>query len=48
MLDRFNYYRIVEKPHLESGHTFSMTADSPRYRIELIMDDRYPEGPTFP
>ena len=47
LLNQFNYYRIVEKPELESGHTFSLTPDSPRYRIELLMDDRYPEDHLF-
>ena len=47
LLNQFNYYRIIEKPDLESGHTFSLTADSPYYRIELIMDNRNPEDHLF-
>jgi hypothetical protein len=41
VLNRFNYYRIVEAPHLESGHTFSISADSGRYRLKLLDDHRH-------
>jgi hypothetical protein len=41
LLNQFNYYQLVEKPNLESGHTFSLTADSPRFRIELLTDERH-------
>jgi hypothetical protein len=47
LMNQFNYYQIVEKPSLESGHTFSLTADSPRFRIELLMDERHPDDDLF-
>ena len=40
-------WEILEKPLLESGHTFSLTADSPRFRLELLTDDRHPEDDLF-
>lgn len=47
LLNQFNYYRVVEKPGLDSGHTFSLTADSPRFRIELLTDERHPDDDLF-
>lgn len=47
LLNQFNYYQIVEKPSLESGHTFSLTADSPRFRIESLTDERHPDDDLF-
>lgn len=47
LLNQFNYYRILEKPLLETGHTFSLTADSPRYRLELLTDHRHSEDDLF-
>lgn len=41
LINRFNYYRIVEQPQLSSGHTFSLTPDSPRYRLNLVEERRY-------
>lgn len=41
VLNRFNYYRIVETPYLESGYTFSVSGDSARYRLELLDDHRH-------
>lgn len=40
-MNRFNYYQIVEHPELESGHTFSLTPDSPYYRLTLDQDQRH-------
>jgi len=40
-MNRFNYYQIVEKPTLESGHTFSLTPESPYYRLTLVADHRH-------
>jgi hypothetical protein len=47
LLNRFNYYRIMESPELEEGHTFSLSEDSPRYRLELVPDRRHPEDHPF-
>ena len=41
LMNRFNYYQIVEHPELTSGHTFSLTPDSPRSRLNLIEDGRH-------
>jgi hypothetical protein len=41
LLNRFNFYRITESPPLASGHTFSLAADTPRYRLTLIPDERH-------
>lgn len=46
-MNRFNYYQIVERPILASGHTFSLTADSPSYRLALISDARHGEDELF-
>jgi len=46
-INRFNYWQIVEKPILKSGHTFSLTADSPRFRVELLKDTRHSEDDLF-
>ena len=47
LLNQFNYYRVVEKPGLDSGHTFSLTADSARVRVELLPDERHPDDDLF-
>lgn len=47
LLNPFNHYRILENPDLESGHTFSLAEDSPRYRLNLIADQRYPSDDLF-
>ena len=35
LLNLFNVYRMVESPTLNSGETFSVDADAPRYRLSL-------------
>jgi hypothetical protein len=47
LMNQFNYYRIVTKTSLESGHTFSLTADSAHVRIELVADERHAEDDLF-
>lgn len=47
LINRFNYWQIVEKPVLKSGHTFSLTADTPHFRLELLKDERHPEDDLF-
>jgi hypothetical protein len=47
LLNRFNYYRIVESPELEEGHTFSLSEESPRYRLELLDDHRHGSDELF-
>jgi hypothetical protein len=47
LLNRFNIWQILERPELESGHTFSLTADSPHFELELITDERHPDNDLF-
>ncbi len=41
LMNRFNYWQIAEEPKLASGHTFSISADAPRYRMTLDSDTRH-------
>lgn len=47
LINRFNYWQIVENPYLESNHTFSLTAESPHFRLKLSADERYPADTLF-
>jgi hypothetical protein len=47
LMNQFNYYQIVEQPELSSGHTFSLTPDSPRYRLNLVEDTRHEPDDLF-
>jgi len=47
LMNQFNYYQVVEKPNLKSGHTFSLRADSPYFRINLLIDERHSEDDLF-
>ena len=47
VLNRFNYYQLSERPGLAPGHTFSLTADGPRFRLNLLPDLRHPGGDLF-
>jgi len=42
LLAQFNLYQWLEQPRLQTGHTFSLSEDAPRFRLELVHDDRYP------
>ncbi len=46
-LNRFNYYQIIEKPDLQQGHTFSLTPDSPSYKLNLSDEQRYSNDESF-
>lgn len=41
LMNRFNMYQVVEEPQLASGHTFSLDADSPAFRLVLLTDSRH-------
>jgi Domain of unknown function (DUF4261) len=41
LLNLFNVYQLAESPTLNSGETFSVEADSPRFRLTL---ESYPDG----
>jgi hypothetical protein len=47
LLNQFNHYRISESPDLEEGHTFSLSADSPRFELSRVDDVRYPTDHPF-
>jgi hypothetical protein len=47
LMNRFNYWQIVEEPVLKSGHTFSLTADSEHFRLALLNDERHSEDDLF-
>jgi hypothetical protein len=47
LLDAFNRYLLVESPKLESGHTFSIGVNSPKWRVEHIEDNRFAEEDLF-
>lgn len=47
LMNRFNYWRIVEQPVLESGHTFSLDEESPHYRVELTEDTAHESDDLF-
>ena len=41
LMNRFNMWRISEAPHFESGHTFSLDADAPRWRLQHTDDTQH-------
>jgi hypothetical protein len=46
LMNQFNYWRVVEKPTLAAGHTFSLTPDSQHYRLTHVDDTRHsPDDP---
>jgi len=47
LMNRFNYWQIAEEPKITSGHTFSVAADAPRYRITLKADSRHEPSDFF-
>lgn len=47
IIHRFNMYQIVEKPALASGHTFSLAADSPVFRLTREDDTRHDKDDRF-
>lgn len=47
LMNRFNFWQIVERPRLENGHTFSLTDEDPRYHLYRRVDARHREGDLF-
>jgi hypothetical protein len=47
LMNRFNLWQIAEAPTLKSGHTFSLSADAPRYRLTLDTDRNHEPGEPF-
>jgi hypothetical protein len=47
LMNQFNFWQITEHPVLASGHTFSLTADSPHFRLSLQRDSRHDNTELF-
>jgi hypothetical protein len=47
LMNRFNFWQIVEHPKLSTGHTFSVTATAPHFRLSLQRDFRHPDDELF-
>jgi len=47
LMNRFNFWVVSDNPTLDSGHTFSLTEDSPYYKIELVKDNRHDKEELF-
>lgn len=46
-INDFNFYQLTEEPKIAVGHTFSLTADGPKFRIEHIEDVRHESTDLF-
>jgi hypothetical protein len=47
VLNKFNYWRLLERPELESGEIFSVGGGESRFRLRLKPDDFNPKGDLF-
>jgi hypothetical protein len=47
LMNQFNFWQIMERPKLGFGHTFSLSADSPHYRLTLVQDSRHSSDELF-
>jgi hypothetical protein len=47
LMNQFNFYQVSEGPELVSGHTFSLTRDSPSFRLTKIEDPRHADDDLF-
>ncbi|HEX6605843.1 MAG TPA: DUF4261 domain-containing protein [Chloroflexia bacterium] len=47
LLNTFLLYCLIEQPQLETGHTFSVDAQSPRYRLSIEQCTVYPKDHLF-
>ena len=41
LMNRFNFWQVAENPTVSSGHTFSLSADAPKWRLSLEPDRRH-------
>jgi len=41
LLNVFNHYLVAERPSLADGHTFSVAAGAPRFRLRMTTSDTY-------
>ncbi len=47
LMNRFNFWQIAERPKLSAGHTFSLTASAPHFRLSLLQDTRHEKEQLF-
>jgi len=47
LMNNFNVWRIVEKKKIETGQTFSVDEDAPRFRMSQVPDSRHEEDDLF-
>ena len=47
LMNRFNFWQLVERPKLAPGHTFSLTETAPRFRLSLQTDARHDNEDLF-
>lgn len=47
LMNQFNFWQIAEKPNLEPGHTFSLSAEGDRYRVDPVEDKRHAPDDLF-
>ena len=47
LMNRFNFWQILERPQVSSGHTFSLTSTDPHYRLSLEQDTRHNKEDLF-
>lgn len=47
LMNRFNVYRIAERPVLQAGHTFSVDTDAPHFRLGHAADVRHEADDLF-
>jgi hypothetical protein len=47
LLNQFHLYALLENPVLESGHTFSLDAEAPRFRLRAETCSTYPPDDPF-
>lgn len=47
LINRFNSWRINDRPELKSGETFSLAANEPPFRLELRPDSRHSPDDLF-
>ena len=47
VLNKFNYWRLLERPELESGEIFGVGGGESRFRLRLKPDDLNPKGDLF-
>lgn len=47
LINRFNSWRINDRPEIKSGETFSLSANEPPFRLELRPDNRHSPDTLF-